>query len=242
MNDLKLEKIKEINTYYNAILSSISQTADYEIYSWQKQEEEARLYLKTKQDPKIFAPLLYSISTNRKIDFDVLVEKVVQKADIYWALYGEITGLKQLKEDEIKASDGTKEALDKIIFDYDLEGFLNNYQIEQLKTISIFSFSVFDEVTNSKDYFVFNKYDLNKFSEALEDKTNFDLFLSIYKNLSEVENLNINDINSKNDVAKSYIKNIFKNEYSGDLNQTNFLKAFDTFSNDIKIFIEINKI
>jgi hypothetical protein len=93
--------LQEANIEYEkqvAIL--VDGTPAGEIKTWTKQETEARQYL---VDNTISTPLIDAMSQARGVSKEWLVAKIIQKADLYAQEVGRLTGLRQKKEDELKA-------------------------------------------------------------------------------------------------------------------------------------------
>lgn len=94
------EKMKEIDALCKMSIENISE--DYskeEISTFEKQEKEAREYLKNK-DADI--PFIKSIAEIRNMSIDELANKIIEKNDIYSKRYGEIIGQRQKLEKTIK--------------------------------------------------------------------------------------------------------------------------------------------
>lgn len=109
-------KLKEINDKCSNILSTLSRTyPEEEVLTFERQEREAKEY---KSDNSALVPFIRSLSENREINLDELVEKILNKAFIYSQKYGSIIGLRQKYEKEL----------------YNLK---SNENIEQMKTMNI---------------------------------------------------------------------------------------------------------
>lgn len=99
-----LEKTDRLNA---VVFEGYSQV---EIDSFYRQEKEARGW---KADNSYETPMLTAIAENRKIHFELLVEKVIEKADFMAAIIGDIIGMQQGFEDRIKQATNVN-ALKKI--------------------------------------------------------------------------------------------------------------------------------
>jgi len=111
---VKKQRLNEINTAFESAMKAI--TAEYpetEKLSWDKQEQEARAYL---ADNTAQTPLIDSIAEIRGVDKDVLVEKIIEKADAYTVAVGNAIGKRQVLEDLINQAT-TIEELEEIRWD-----------------------------------------------------------------------------------------------------------------------------
>ena len=98
----KDDALREVYAFYSAKLSDVRATypAD-EVASWGKQESEARAWTADHAAP---TPLLSAIATARGVPFALLVEKVIEKADLFAAASGALIGARQQAEDRISAA------------------------------------------------------------------------------------------------------------------------------------------
>lgn len=87
-----------VDTFEKAISVITESYPEHEQKTWDKQEVEARNYL---EDATASTPLLDGIIEIRKIDKDLLVSKVIEKADGYVYITGRALGLRQLAEEYI---------------------------------------------------------------------------------------------------------------------------------------------
>lgn len=81
-----------------------------EIDSFYRQEAEAKAY---KANPQANTPMLRQIAENRGIEFEELVEKVLEKAQQFANVIGAVIGIRQGFEDRILAAQ-TQEELEQI--------------------------------------------------------------------------------------------------------------------------------
>ena len=89
--------LKKINSEYEkAIIALTTDVPPSEQMTWYKQEIEARAY---SNDNTVATPLIDSIVASRGVTKDYLVAKIIEKADAYTAAVGELTGVRQAKED-----------------------------------------------------------------------------------------------------------------------------------------------
>lgn len=106
-DDIEAEKnqgLKEINDWYELEASKLTRGyPDTEINTWNKQEQEARAY---QADNTAQVPFIKELSLARGVELDVLVVKIIEKADAYAVNIGTLTGQRQKKEDELLASLG----------------------------------------------------------------------------------------------------------------------------------------
>lgn len=96
----KKSEIKNINDVYKRKVNALTiDTPEEEINTWSKQETEAKAFLLDNSSP---TPLIDSICLKRNIDKNILVSKIIEKANLYSIAVGELTGERQKLEDEIK--------------------------------------------------------------------------------------------------------------------------------------------
>lgn len=111
LNDQKDELIdvlaKKTDRLKNALLIGYPQA---EIDSFYRQEAEAKAY---KANPQANTPMLRQIAENRGIEFEELVEKVLEKAQQFANVIGSVIGIRQGFEDRILAAQ-TQEELEQI--------------------------------------------------------------------------------------------------------------------------------
>lgn len=90
-------QISAINEQCSALLASVKLgIPDGEVLSWTKQETEARAG---------GGPLTTALAVARGIPLDILLEKIIQKADDYATFSGSVIGLRQSLEDRIIAGE-----------------------------------------------------------------------------------------------------------------------------------------
>ena len=88
--------LKDINKEYeDAVRSLTTDTPDNEKQTWLKQENEARAYL---SDNTALTPLIDMICEARNCTKEYIVNKIVEKADVYAVAIGRLTGIRQAKE------------------------------------------------------------------------------------------------------------------------------------------------
>lgn len=102
--DYLLKTLK--NNFENSIKYLHDDTPQSEIASWGYQEKEARAY---KADVSSPTPVLSTIATQRKIPLEMLVEKVIEKADKYLLASSKLIAQRQRIEDVIKIATSLKE-------------------------------------------------------------------------------------------------------------------------------------
>lgn len=96
---LVADKITEINAACETAIATI--TAGYpasEVLSWPKQEAEARSWTANAGAP---TPLIDALAAGRGIIMADLVSRIIQKADAFAALSGQMIGKRQNLEDQI---------------------------------------------------------------------------------------------------------------------------------------------
>lgn len=116
LDELKTEKLKEINDAYDNVVSSL--VSDYpssEILTFDKQEQEA---LAWSSDENADTPLIDALAKGRGINKEELVSRILKKSDVFSVTIGYLTGLRQKYEDELKLAQ-TKEEIDSIIPTYE---------------------------------------------------------------------------------------------------------------------------
>lgn len=102
LSEVKAAKWSEVSQAFTSAMSAI--TSGYpsdEISSWAKQESEARAWDADNLAP---TPLVDAISTAREIPKALLVEKIIEKADLFAGISGTFIGKRQKLEDQITAA------------------------------------------------------------------------------------------------------------------------------------------
>lgn len=99
-NFIKPYLLDKINKEYEDEVAKLTKgVPDTERSTWNKQEQEARLYL---EDKNADVPFIKTLAENRGIPLDYLATKIIEKADSYSVALGELTGLRQKEEDSLK--------------------------------------------------------------------------------------------------------------------------------------------
>jgi hypothetical protein len=101
MRDFALVRI---NAAYQATIDAL--TAGYpvgEVESWAKQETEARAYMADNLAP---TPWIDAAAAARGMEKPELINRIIQKADLFAPFHGYYTGIRQKLEDEINALPG----------------------------------------------------------------------------------------------------------------------------------------
>lgn len=94
-----VQQLKDANTDYEQQVQELTKDVpESEKLTWTKQETEARAYL---LDNTVSTPLIDGIVTARGVDKAYLVSKIIEKADLYAAAVGVLTGQRQAIEDSI---------------------------------------------------------------------------------------------------------------------------------------------
>ncbi len=97
--ELIADALREINNEFNKRMLEVKAGVPTdEIYSWDKQEAEARAYL---ADVEAATPLVNSLATARGIDKAELVSKIIGKADLFAGISGGLIGTRQGLEDQL---------------------------------------------------------------------------------------------------------------------------------------------
>jgi len=94
----KAAKFAQINEAFESAVSQLTAgTTESERNSWAIQEKEARAY------PGVTPVALSILAKSRGIGLDELVQKVIQKSDLYKQYYFTFQGMRDALEDKIKA-------------------------------------------------------------------------------------------------------------------------------------------
>lgn len=111
----KRSKLNEINLKADETLSpATSIYPTMEIVSWYKQELEASAYRK---DPTVATPMSDAIALYRGIDKEILIDRIIEKANLFAVVSGATFGRRQYLEDRLQKAK-TKDEVDAIIVDY----------------------------------------------------------------------------------------------------------------------------
>lgn len=95
----KAKELKDVNASYETQIEKlVSGVPMSDRLSWVKQEEQARAY---KIDPTGDYVLIRSLADARGVDIEVLVDKIIAKADAYEVALGTLMGSRQKQEDEL---------------------------------------------------------------------------------------------------------------------------------------------
>lgn len=102
-SQLQILKLAEINDKYESLVKLFAVDVPFsEKLIWYQLEAEARgLHV----DPNTPATTLRTLSEQRGVPLDVLVAKVMEKAEIFSAYIGKITGIRQRLEAQLRAID-----------------------------------------------------------------------------------------------------------------------------------------
>lgn len=99
--DAIANQIALINADYStAIHDMVKDTPDFERESWPKQEAEAKAY---SLDQSSQTPYIDTLATSRGIPRELLLAKVLEKVSLYEDAHARLTGIRQAKEDALKA-------------------------------------------------------------------------------------------------------------------------------------------
>jgi hypothetical protein len=102
LDKAKGTKIDEINLRCTVLLDAVK--AGYpnnEVLSWDKQESEARAYV---VNNAVACPMLSALATGRGVPLADVVANVIQKADQFAVVSGQIIGTRQKYKDQINAA------------------------------------------------------------------------------------------------------------------------------------------
>lgn len=101
--ELKANKLAEINSKYNEATSSLVSTyPSTELLTFDKQEKEARAW---KENNEVSTPLIDNLALGRKLDKAELVDRIIKKADLFTNATGYLTGQRQYYEDLLDLCD-----------------------------------------------------------------------------------------------------------------------------------------
>ena len=119
LNELKAEKLAEINEKCDAALKAMTPTyPDRELLTFDQQKQEALAYTADSSSP---CPLLSPLAAARGISLELLCQKVIAKATAFSAVSGTLIGQRQAYEDQLDLCE-TKDAVSAIQPVYSLEG------------------------------------------------------------------------------------------------------------------------
>lgn len=94
-------QIATINAdYSSAIHNMVRDTPDFERESWPKQEAEAKAY---SLDQSSQTPYIDTLAISRGTPRELLLAKILEKVSLYEVAHAHLTGLRQAKEDALKA-------------------------------------------------------------------------------------------------------------------------------------------
>lgn len=111
------QQVEKINAdYSNAIHNMVKDTPDFERESWPKQEAEAKAY---SLDQSSQTPYIDTLAISRGIPREMLLAKILEKVSLYEVAHAHLTGLRQAKEDALKAlpADCTIEDIEAITWE-----------------------------------------------------------------------------------------------------------------------------
>ena len=117
VDELKVDKLSEINSTYDVVTSSLISTyPQTELLTFDKQEKEARAYA---ADPSVSTPFLSGLAKARGITLDDLVGRVIAKSEAFAAAVATLTGQRQRYEDLLTVAK-TAEEIEAIVPEYHL--------------------------------------------------------------------------------------------------------------------------
>lgn len=115
VEELRAEKLKEINAAYDAATSALVATyPQTELLTFDKQEAEARAWT---ADHAAGTPLVDMLAAGRQMDKAELVRRIIAKADAFALAAGYLTGQRQRYEDMLAAAQ-TAEDVASIVPEY----------------------------------------------------------------------------------------------------------------------------
>ncbi len=107
LEEAKEQKLLQINSAYEQATGELTKgVPNTEKQTWDKQENEARAYQKDNASP---TPFLTNLASTRGIPLNLLVSKVIQKANAYTGAVGTLTGKRQRLEDLLEQASSSEE-------------------------------------------------------------------------------------------------------------------------------------
>lgn len=104
LEELRKYKLQVLNDVFEDLYNHYtSEVPNSEQNTWERQDKEARLYKETKNE--LDCPFLKSLAEIRNIPLDILVDKVIEKSNIYQIFLAQLVGKRQLLEDLITKAD-----------------------------------------------------------------------------------------------------------------------------------------
>lgn len=114
----KSDKLKEIHSEYDAIISSLTgKYPESEKLTFSQQLSEAQSYI---ADNNPFVPLLTALSKARNVKISALAKRIIKKAEAYTQQIGNVIGQRQAFEDELEKCKTTEE-VEKIKVNFEIE-------------------------------------------------------------------------------------------------------------------------
>ena len=111
LEEVKAEKLAEINTMCDAALKAMTPTyPDRELLTFDQQKQEALAYTADSSSP---CPLLSPLAAARGISLELLCQKVIAKATAFSTVSGTLIGQRQAYEDQLDLCE-TKDAVSAI--------------------------------------------------------------------------------------------------------------------------------
>lgn len=115
IEEIRNNKLSEINNKYNIATESLVSTYPAtELLTFDKQEQEARMYMK---DDSSDIPFLKNLAESRGIELDDLVQRVIKKADTFSNAVSILTGQRQKYEDMLDVATNVEE-IEAIVPEY----------------------------------------------------------------------------------------------------------------------------
>ena len=107
IEELKIEKLKEINTFYDIAISQlVSSYPVNELLTFDKQEQEANSYI---NDQNANTPFIDALALGREIDKNELISRILIKAESFATAAGYLTGIRQKYEDKLNQAQNIEE-------------------------------------------------------------------------------------------------------------------------------------
>lgn len=111
INELKEQKLNEIEIAFKSVMTNLDKTPSEERLTFERQEREARAYQESKNE--LDAPFVKVLAEQRGVEFELLVSKIIEKADKYASISATFIGKRQRYEDLVALAT-TKEELESV--------------------------------------------------------------------------------------------------------------------------------
>ncbi|MBZ7976889.1 hypothetical protein [Campylobacter sp. RM12637] len=117
IDELKANKLAEIENAFKSVMTNLDKTPSEERLTFERQEREARAYQESKNE--LDAPFVKVLAEQRGVEFELLVSKIIEKADKYASISATFIGKRQRYEDLVALAT-TKEDLNSLHVEFSL--------------------------------------------------------------------------------------------------------------------------